>query len=56
MNVFILCWKVDLEFFIDVGVFFRDLFFIIVIEGIFLGFLRENVVGFRDGESDFLDL
>lgn len=56
MNVPILCWKADSELFTDAGAFFRDLLPTIATEGIFLGLLRENVVGFRDGESDFLDL
>lgn len=53
MTVPILWWKADSELFTDTGAFLSDL---LPTEGIFLGLLGENVVGFRDGESDLWDL
>lgn len=53
MTVPILWWKADSGLFTDAGAFLSDL---LPTEGIFLGLLRENVVGFRNGESNLWDL
>lgn len=56
MTVPILWWRADLELFKDAGAFFRDLLTTCPSEGVVLGLLGENVVGFRDGESELLNL